>query len=256
MPEDTASYLEEGAAEVKEGEEVNLETEEEELEELEEEPEIKDEPDPQTENAERSRLGRRLSKMEKMFEEFMTNFTNFTQKTAETEPSYEEELPLTKKEAREYFAKLQQTQLAEQDKYADAYLDTLEDLGADESDPKFFDEVVKFMKTNTEYNTRQSNNPKADAEANYLKAANAVLRANRGVKKNPLNKNKVKNPKHLGVNGDTKVESKEVIVPELDDYAKRFAAAVGMSEESIKKAFSKDLPVGMKGVKKIDIESL
>jgi len=244
MPEEAVQgSLEEAvvATEATEAEESATETEKEVPEEKKEE------------QKERSRFGRRLSKMEQTLFDFMERtgqvLENFQRQpmeekvTKQTLNELQDDDIVTVRDLKRLWSEEQNKTMTAQKEYESGYVRHLKTIGGDE-DPDLNEEIVKEMMTN--FNIRHSNDPQADAERNYYRAARVVLKKATPDKKNPLKGEKPKGA--TGVGGDTALKDRDLPIPELDEYAKEFVQKVGMKEDSIKKALKGETPLSLRKI--------
>jgi len=242
MPEEAVQgSLEEAvvATEATEAEESATETEKEVSEEEKEE------------QKERSRLGRRLSKMEQTLSDFMERTGQVLETyqpreekvTKQTLTELQDDDIVTVRDLKRLLSEEQNRTMTAQKEYEGGYVRHLKTLGGDE-DPDLNEEIVKEMMTN--FNIRHSNDPQADAERNYYRAARVVLKKATPDKKNPLKGEKPKGA--TGVGGDTALKDRDLPIPELDEYAKEFVQKVGMKEDSIKKALKGETPLSLRKI--------
>lgn len=185
-----------------------------------------------TDNRERSNLGRKVAALEATISDFIRAQTEVLEAkpAEEVDLDLDGDMPLTKKDLDNYFAK----QTADKTKYNTNYLNQVSKIGLEDSD-ELFNSILAEMETG-KYNF-YTGDASRDAEVNYLKATKTVLSINKG-KSNPLDKNKGKVTRGLGINGDTKVENRVAPLPELDEYAKSYAKKMGMTEDEIRGALA------------------
>lgn len=221
-------------------EEVEEETEEtgEEVEETEEE--VTSAPPEPTDNRERSALGRRTSYVEERVDTLDSKLDEILAaielgkkpETPEDEDSF-----ITKGDLKSYMEKNDGDKVEVKARYDKDYIRAISKLGAGEDSDEVFDAILTEL--NTTYNQTYSKDASQDALINYFKASRAIY-GKTEVKKNPLIKNKKKTGGGLSVGGDTTIKPKEAPLPELDEYARDFAKATGMSDEDIRKALASE----------------
>lgn len=212
--------------------------EEAEVEEKEEQP-VKEEPD---DNAERSKLGRRVSGIEQQLEKVLELVTKGLATKAEESgldfgddlgfEDDEDEISFKKGDLRKEVLKvmnkvlpktvpkyLDQKSQAEKE-YERKALAAITKLGNDLSDEEFGQVATVLEKKFTRY----TGNPELDAKTNFLEAQVALLKTNKGKKKNPLDKNKDKKNENLGGGGGETAPSKKTITlsPEMKALQKKY----------------------------------
>lgn len=226
-------------------EEGKAEEEEKQEEEAKEEEKTPDEPD---DNRERSNLGRRVKAMEDTVTTLanaVQQFVDNTNKPGEESGESDDVEYLTKKDVESYFTQLRTKEANQLKEYDNTYLRHEVTLGMDLSEEEY-EEVRQERMAN--FNVRHTDDPRADAEKNFLLAQNAVLKNKIGGKKpNPLKGKKPEAP--LGGPSGSENEGKQEKSIILDDAAKEFVEKMGMSEESVKKALSGDTPLYLQGSK-------
>jgi len=247
-----------------ETEEVDDDTEsEEEVEEsTEEEPEDEEEPEEPEDNRERSKLGRRVSSMEAGFQ----TLQSIVQTMADTQKSFIEQFPsmmsrtdnddteieddideyISKKDLPIFLNKWESDKAKMAEKYNADYNAYFRSQGQS-VDNELHKLIMDEMLAN--HNFKRSNDGNRDAELNYLNAKIAVLEKSAleaRKPKNPLEKNKGKKVDNLGGPSETVTTSKSEPVIKLDKHAADFVKRTNMSEESVKKALSRETPEGLK----------
>ena len=214
--------------------EVEKEVEDKEVEEVEEKV-------PDVENAEKSKLGRKVAAMERNFNMFMEEMRQFATATAPKKAEVEEDddTPLTKKDVERYLEERSTKKALEEKAYSNKYITKMVTL-TEELDETVLDEVL--TEVDSKYNKKRTGNPDMDAQLDYLEAYNGILARKSGKKSNPLEKNKDKKVKGLGISGEEKnsVSSKKEIA--LDHEAAAFAKQMGLSPEEIEDALSNESP--------------
>jgi len=112
--------------------------------------------------------------------------------------------------------------------------------------------VMDEMAEQDKYRRKLSSNGKSDGKINYLEAKIAVVSkmAKATKRKNPLEKNEGVSPENLGGGTSSKIPSKSGPSVKLDSFAAEFVKDRKMSEESVKKALSKELPSQLAGAGK------
>jgi hypothetical protein len=217
-----------------ETEEIDEETDEQEVESEDEVEETDKEDTAELEaHKERSRLGRRLSAMEERMDAFLNKAEQLvTPKEELFDEEIDPDMPVTLKEVEDYMAKKERTNTETRLKYENSYVKSVANLSSGE-DPDFADKVIAEMETN--FNSEYSKDGSRDAEVNWLKASNAVLKA--GTKKsNPLKGKKPKAP--LGVGGSDTNASRGYVRPKLDAATEDLISRSNFTEEQIKEALT------------------
>lgn len=184
----------------------------------------------EVEHKESSRLGRRLSAMEERMDAFLNQAERLVTPRDEIVEEIDPDMPVTLKEVEAYINRKEETKRTGRVNYESAYVRSVAKL-SDGEDGEFADKVMDEMEAN--FNTEYSIDGGRDAEVNWLKASNAVLRQG-SQKKNPL---KGKKPKGaLGVGGADVVTTREFQIPELDDAAKHLLANSNLTDEQVERA--------------------
>ena len=222
------------------------------------------EPEEPSDNAERSKLGRRVSAIESSIQTLVEELRTVIKQTGKEDTPTDEEEDIwtdeddengyvTKKDLTGFYQKLRMQEAkeadrvkSETDKYNSDYNSVFQEFGKT-GDAEFHAEVLQEMKAH--HNFKRSNSGLLDAELNYLKAKDAVLQKKATEHENPLDKNKGKDAKNLGVPSDTVVPGKIGALVKLDKYAEEFVSRVGMSEDSVKKALDGNARTGLMGGK-------
>ena len=204
------------------------------------------------EHKEKSELGRKVKAMEDRLDTEMYSLHDkidqLLTKDTKIEPEYDEDwVPQTRKEMDEYLEKKLQkrdeTQKSNDQKYNKTYMNSIGKYNNEDD----YGEICKELEAN--FNVRSSDNGELDAQLNYLKASKAYYRKkiSNPAKETPL-KGKA-NDLPLGVGSDgEKIIEKEEAMPVLDDAAAEYVRKTGMSEEAVKKAMKRELPLGIQGI--------
>lgn len=215
------------------GEEETNEKKEEEG--AEEEKEEVEETGKSEEAAEEHKVSSRLGRKVKNLEDRIAAYESVErQKEPVEELDSEDETSVSMKDVRVLIAKAKKEDEETKTAYNNTYLQTAISLSEHE-DEEFANTVLDEMDTN--FNTLYSDDPTKDAEMNYLKAQNAVLRKtqNKG-KENPLKGDKPKAA--LGVTGgDTNTQS-TFKMPKLDEHAQDLIKHSNFTEEDIRDALT------------------
>jgi len=214
---------------------------EETVEEPVQEPEVPEEP---TDNRERSNLGRRVKAMEDGLKTIVDKIDSYFTKQ-NSEPEADEEEIVTRKDLEKYLQSYQAKQQESAKQYEREYLQHESTLGMDMTDAEYT-EIITERYNN--FNTRYSDNPKADAELNFMKAYNAVLKKKvQPQRQNPLKGNKPEAP--LGGPTQSVNTNRDPNPIHLDDAAKEYVQRMGISEEKVKAALSGEIPIHLIGSK-------
>lgn len=204
-------------------------------------------PEELAEHRERSQLGRRVSAMEDNMKAFMAQVGNAVERlealgqpkgagtydamhsVGMTAPSSADDDDLvTRGDFRTMLAEHEHETTKKHAEYETKYIAHLNTLKVE--DPENHEAVVNEMLAN--YNGKYSDDPVADAERNYFRAAKSVMK--KGIKPNPLKGST--NPPALGVGGDTPDKDKDTAVPKLDEIAQEFVNKMGLDETFVKEA--------------------
>ena len=136
---------------------------------------------------------------------------------------------MTKSQVTQFMADSKKQEEAVANKYKDDYSAALSSMGADMPDEEYNTVIAEHF---ANHNERLSNDPKRDAEVNFLRASNALFR--KGGKVNPLGGKPPTGP--LGTGGGTKVEAKPAVMPKLDSMAESFIKSQGKDAAWVKEA--------------------
>lgn len=168
-----------------------------------------------TENAERSKLGRKV----KTLEEQITRLSGLLErKQQEQEP---EDSILTPENLPKYIERLEQERSHKKQEYSSSYTSKFAEIGAEDEN---FDDVWAEMYAN--HNAVVTGDPSVDAQINYLKAQNALL------KKGPKNPVQGKGATtNTAVNIPDGMQKKQTVMPKLDHVAAEFLKKTGLSPE-------------------------
>lgn len=178
-----------------------------------------------------SRLGRKVKNLEDRLAEAISNLEKSPEPKEELDFD-DENASVSLKDVRTIIAKAKKDEEDTKVAYNNTYLQTAISLSESEEE-EFANTVLDEMDAN--FNTLYSNDPARDAETNYLKAQNAVLRKsqNKG-KDNPL---KGKKPKAaLGVTGGDNNTQSTFKMPVLDEHAQDLIKHSDFTEQDIRDA--------------------
>lgn len=172
---------------------------------------------------ERSKLGRKLSayhrrvdEIDNRFDRIETMLSSITQKEEPQDDSYADDEPLTRKELDAYYASMKKKEASENEQYDKIYAQTMYSQGPDLEQAEF-DAVMKELET-IRYD--KSQDPKRDAEMNFLRGERAYLRKLSAAKKKDI---PLKGDKAPGAGlKEQKIETKETQMPKLDGVAKSY----------------------------------
>ncbi len=185
-------------------------------------------------NALNSGLGRKVKFMESQMaaqqarnDEILAKLDSMSRPTS-PEEGLDDDTYMTKAQVAQQVAQFvaeEKKKATDQDtKYREEYSIALASQGSELSEAEHNANVAEHF-ANPDLNVRLSNDPKRDAETNYLKANNVVLRKKSATKVNPLQGDPPTGP--LGVGGGSKVESKAEVMPNLDPAVKAFVDSHG-----------------------------
>ena len=200
-------------------------------------------------NAESTRLGRKFVVLEERLDA--------VEKRGQ-EPVVEEEFmyPTTRAEMKQHFQDFQKEDNAvraeEQKTYESGYLQKLETMAEGISAEDHKAVLDKMGEQNSPFNKRYSNNSGYDAEKNFLKAQNSVLKGklDAATTKEPTNPLKGETPTEaLGVGGESKVVSRPVKEIKLDKAAQEFKDSMGWDDKKVASAFEgEEMPSMQRGM--------
>lgn len=184
------------------------------------------------EHKESSRLGRRLSAIEERMDVFLSQAEKLVTPKDEAIEEIDPDMPVTLKEVEAYLGRKEETRRNGRVNYESAYVRSVAGL-AEGEDSDFANRIMDEMESN--YNAEYSKDGGRDAEINWLKASNAVLKKGTQ-KKNPLTGPKTKAP--LGVGGaDTNTE-RGYTRPKLDAATEDLIARSNFSDEQLERALT------------------
>ena len=109
-----------------------------------------------------------LAKQQQMLEQFMQMGGR-----RDVEPEYDPDEPLTPRQLEKYLERHEQKKQQQQQEYQDGYRRTMTRLGPDLSDDSWTEVYNEMM---AHHNMVHSGNPEIDAQLNWERAQNAVLR--------------------------------------------------------------------------------
>jgi hypothetical protein len=204
---------------------------------------------------ERSMLGRRVSRMEKGFTSFMdemrASIGQLTARREEPPPrkanDEEDTIPLTKKDLREFIRAEQGETDRERANYQSSYTKALATLGIDLDDAEH-EEILTELVNNPQINVRRVGDPKTDAEINFERAQNIVLRkrmAGKG-KKFPLRGGSPEGPLG-GSSGGEEHPDDQTHVVKLDASAADFVSRVGWDKKKVGTVLQGETPLALRG---------
>ena len=178
-----------------------------------------------TDQATRSKLGAKVAaalRKQDALEENVIRLTEMMEKLAhaggrrEEEPDYDLDEPLTARQLERYLEKHEQKKMREQQQYQEGYRRTLTRLGPDLDDNSWTEVYNEMM---AHHNMVHSGNPEIDAQLNWERAQNSVLR-----KKAPKREPNLKGDKAKGTAGIKEPGSgkTEVALPKLSKAAQEY----------------------------------
>ncbi len=207
-------------------------------------------------NAESTRLGRKFVVLEEQNQALQQRLDAVEKRGQE--PVVEEEFiyPTTKAEMKQHFQDFQKEDNAvraeEQKTYESGYLQKLETMAEGISAEDHKAVLDKMGEQNSPFNKRYSNNSGYDAEKNFLKAQNSVLKGklDAATTKEPTNPLKGETPTEaLGVGGESKVVSRPVKEIKLDKAAQEFKDSMGWDDKKVASAFEgEEMPSMQRGM--------
>jgi hypothetical protein len=216
---------------------------------------IPDEPD---DHGERSALGRRVGEIDRnltsqltQMQEKMESYFQGAKSVQPPQPpevTYDdnEEIPMTMGELNRLLDSRDQrrTQLQEEDatRYESGYRETFSRLSGD-IEPEEAKKIEDEMLAN--FNVRHSNDPTLDAERNFLRAENAILR-NRPPEKPST---KLRQGKSLGGESATVTTKRKAGAVKLDPIAAEYVAEMkkknNWTDEDVSKALEGEMPLNL-----------
>ena len=254
VPEEGADVPEEGAIE-----EIAKEVDESPAGNILIEEEVPEEPD---DHGERSQLGRRVGEIDRnltsQIEQMQDKMDSFLKGVESARPQQQpapmyddnEEIPMTMGDLNKWYNNRVQhdRQRASEDttRYESGYRETFSKL-ASKTEPEEAKKIEDEMLAN--FNVRHSNDPQLDAERNFLRAENAVLR-NRPPEK-PQTNLRQSTPK--GGASNTATAQRKAGAVKLDPIAAEFVAELkknnDWSDEDVSKALEGETPSHLMGGK-------
>ena len=210
---------------------------------------------PGASHEERSMLGRRVSRIERGLQSFMDEMrasigqitARPTERARETSPADEDEtIPLTRKDLRQFLRQEYSAIDSEKAQYQTQYTKALATLGLDLEDAEH-EAVLTELVNNPQVNVRRTGDPKADAEINFEKAQNIVLRK-RYAKPGKTNPLKGGDASNLGgpSGGDLSPDTQTGPV-KLDPAAAEFVGRVGWDTKKVGAVLSGETPLALRG---------
>ncbi len=251
-------------------------TEGEQVEQTEQEPPQDEQHEEPTDNAERSRLGRRLKSLEDGLNKLLARFETPTPTPQQQEQvaqvpdnvTYDKSFMKSQIEAAIQSGRIPETIVTPEDQYtvnefigevrnymnkqfAVGYINMLKSpsLKGDTPDDIHAEVVAELQNVQSPFNLRRYDNPKLDAQLNYLEAKNAVLtkRLATGTKPESVFKGKPKDSPPTGTSVSTRTTTVTDELPPLDEASQDFIKRTGMSVESVKSALKEEMPLHLRG---------
>lgn len=182
------------------------------------------------ENAERSRLGRKVKDLEAQLSEVSGMKSQLERLTSllENKQEEEEEEILTTKTLENYLQRYETNKSTKQQAYEKDYTAAFAKMGVeDENFNDIWEEMVQ------KHNEIHTGDPKTDAQINYLKAQNSLL-------KKPHNPLQGKGDTVKGVNTPDSTKKSVKGMPKLDPIAEEFVKRQGLSPDFVNKALNSD----------------
>ncbi len=202
--------------------------------------------------AESSRLGRKVKGLEDQLQNLMSKMDTYFAPKEGLAPQQDVELPeiiQTPDDVRRVMQAEEQRKQNFVNQYRSGYARKILDLGNGEDiDKETHDAIVEeMMIPNSPFNNILSDNPLADAEINYAKAMRAVLSKKYSKPKEPIIPGRAETPVGaLGVTVGTKTAQPTINSVQLDEASQDFVKKLGLNEEFVKKALSREAPIGIK----------
>jgi hypothetical protein len=204
--------------------------------------------------AERTRLGRRVKKVEESLDTILHKLDQIgqvrmpSQQQVDTTDSGElPEFVSTPADVERVLDVRDRKRQSAIELYQTNYAKAIGKMENEIEDPKLAEEVITEIFSNPQaFNKILSENPSFDAEVNFNKAMASVLRKKLAVPLKP--KPNVKGETPIAPTGTTVGSTSKGAVEapiELDEFAKEFVKATGMSPESVKTALSGEIPLGL-----------
>ncbi len=233
------------------------EAEESEAEEKEEE---EKEEKPDLDNWEKTKMGRKIaaqggdiSELKAMLGQVLSKLENSKDDDPESISNLPLETPTTKQDVIDIMDDRDKRTVDTQKTYQVDFISSANAMRDNPDHAELHSAVMDEMEKNDGYRRKLSGDGKSDGKINYLEAKIAVVsRMSKASseKTNPLDKNKGEVTKNLGAGSDSKVKPKEGKAVKLDSFAAEFVKDRNMSDESVNRALSKDLPASLAGAGK------
>jgi len=202
--------------------------------------------------AESSRLGRKVKGLEDQLQNLMSKMDTYFAPKEGLASQQDSELPeiiQTPDDVRKVMQAEEQRKQNFVNQYRSGYARKILDLGNGEDiDKETHDEIVnEMMIPNSPFNKILSDNPLADAEINYAKAMRAVLSKKYSKPKGPVIPGRAETPvAATGVTIGTRTATPSINPIQLDEASQDFVKKLGLNEEFVKKALSREVPIGIK----------
>jgi len=229
----------------------------------EEEPEVEPEVKPEVTQAESSQLGRKVAKLfektdrlesnvatKEDFYEVMKRLDDIksSRGTEEVYSYEEEELDLSTKEGIDLYLERRDVERnrkekEKQQKYTSSYIEVMKELLSEVEDSAVADKIQQEMiKPGGEYNRIIHGDPSRDCSKNFLGALKKITKE---IKKTPFSRD-VKNVK-TGLTGSNTNVITNVKPIKLSEDAAELARRFNMTDDEIREALSKEIPMGLRG---------
>lgn len=187
------------------------------------------------EQAERTKLGRRVKKLEDLIGDLVTELRE-SRKAPEKQGEPLPEVISTPQDVLRVVSAAKEEEKKQVQSYQLGYRKAIDKLGEENAD--IHQEVLKeILAVNSPYNGILSDDPFADAERNYYRAAKSVLKKKAGVPVQPkanVRGEKPITPTGVSVGAPTPTTPKKAI--KLDEYSKLFMKRMNLSDDWAEKA--------------------
>jgi len=206
------------------------------------EPELPGEPE---DNAERSKLGRKVQYLETELTRAIETINELKTPAVPVEEELDEDAPVTRGDIEKIIEKREAVKAQQVNAYSEMYNQDLVRLGLELEEKEHLAVLNAAEKIK---NPSRTGNPTIDAQANFLKAQNSILKKqikDNAKPKNPLDKNKDTEPENLGGGAETKTKTKSHRMPKLDESAKSFVKSMGWDSEKVNEVLSGDTPLNL-----------
>ena len=196
------------------------------------------------EQLERTRLGRRVKKMEGTLDEirnFMQTLSGPASHPKPSEASGDEipEFVSTPADVDKILDNRERRKIESQKTYETQYFKRLNTFSGE--DPDFHEQIVDEMVKNQRFNQILTGNPDIDARTNYAEAKAHLLSQKMSKVRPNVRGGKPSVSTDLSISSHSDRSVPEDI--QLDPVAAEFVKKVGMSKESVNKAFAGEMPV-------------